>query len=145
MLHAVFDRYEPWMGELRTRSTGSIVADRTGSTTGYAIKELQDRVAFFVAPGADVYEGMVVGENPRPGDMDVNVCREKKLTNMRASSSDTTVTLVPPRLLSLEAALEFIEGDECVEVTPSIVRIRKVILNATERGRLAKSKKPPKL
>jgi GTP-binding protein len=145
LMHHVFEGYEPWMGELRTRSTGSIVADRTGSTTGYAIKELQDRVAFFVAPGADVYEGMVVGENPRPGDMDVNICREKKLTNMRASSSDTTVTLVPPRLLSLEAALEFIEGDECVEVTPSIVRIRKVILNATERGRLAKSKKPPKL
>ncbi|CAB4982544.1 MAG: translational GTPase TypA [Actinobacteria bacterium] len=144
LMHHVFEGYEPWMGELRTRSTGSIVADRTGATTGYAIKELQDRVAFFVAPGADVYEGMVVGENPRPGDMDVNICREKKLTNMRASSSDTTVTLVPPRLLSLEAALEFIEGDECVEVTPSIVRIRKVVLNATERGRLAKSKKPPK-
>ncbi len=144
MMHHVFEGYEPWMGELRMRSTGSIVADRTGSTTGYAIKELQDRVAFFVPPGSEVYEGMVVGENPRPGDMDVNVCREKKLTNMRASSSDTTVTLVPPRLLSLEAALEHIEGDECVEVTPSIVRIRKVILNATERGRLAKSKKGPK-
>jgi len=144
MMHHVFEGYEPWMGELRTRSTGSIVADRTGSTTGYAIKELQDRVAFFVPPGAEVYEGMIVGENPRPGDMDVNVCREKKLTNMRASASDTTVTLVPPRLLSLEAALEFIEGDECVEVTPSTVRLRKVVLNATERGRLAKSKKGPR-
>ncbi len=145
LMHHVFEGYEPWFGELRTRSTGSIVADRTGVTTGYAIKELQDRVAFFVAPGADVYEGMVVGENPRPGDMDVNICREKKLTNMRASSSDATVTLVPPRILSLEAALEFIESDECVEVTPSTVRIRKVILNATERGRLAKSKRAPRV
>jgi GTP-binding protein len=144
LMHHVFEGYEPWFGELRTRATGSIVADRTGVTTGYAIKELQDRVAFFVAPGADVYEGMVVGENPRPGDMDVNICREKKLTNMRASSSDATVTLVPPRILSLEAALEFIEADECVEVTPSTVRIRKVILNATERGRIAKSKRPPR-
>jgi GTP-binding protein len=144
LIHHVFEGYEPWMGELRTRGTGSIVADRTGSTTGYAIKELQDRVAFFVAPGVDVYEGMVVGENPRPGDMDVNVCREKKLTNMRASSSDATVTLVPPRQLSLEQALEYIVGDECVEVTPNAVRIRKVTLDATARGRAAKAKRPPR-
>jgi GTP-binding protein len=144
LIHHVFEGYEPWMGELRTRATGSIVADRTGATTGYAIKELQDRVAFFVAPGADVYEGMIVGENPRPGDMDVNVCREKKLTNMRASSSDATVTLVPPRLLSLEQALEYIASDECVEVTPSVVRIRKVVLDATTRGRMTKASKTPK-
>jgi GTP-binding protein len=142
LIHHVFEGYEPWMGELRTRSTGSIVADRTGATTGYAIKELQDRVSFFVAPGVDVYEGMVVGENPRPGDMDVNVCREKKLTNMRASSSDATVTLVPARQLSLEQALEYIATDECVEVTPSVVRIRKVTLDATARGRAAKARKP---
>jgi GTP-binding protein len=144
LIHHVFEGYEPWMGELRTRSTGSIVADRTGSTTGYAIKELQDRVSFFVAPGVDVYEGMVVGENPRPGDMDVNVCREKKLTNMRASASDATVTLTPPRQLSLEQALEYIASDECVEVTPSVVRIRKVTLDATTRGRQAKAKRPPR-
>jgi GTP-binding protein len=144
LIHHVFEGHEPWMGELRTRATGAIVADRTGATTGYAIRELQDRVGFFVAPGADVYEGMIVGENPRPGDMDVNVCREKKLTNMRASASDATITLVPPRLLSLEQALEFIAPDECVEVTPSTVRLRKVTLDATTRGRQAKAKKTPK-
>jgi GTP-binding protein len=144
LLHHVFEGYEPWMGELRTRSTGAIVADRTGSTTAYAIRELQDRVAFFVPPGVEVYEGMIVGENPRPGDMDVNVCREKKLTNMRASSSDATITLVPPRLLSLEQALEFVASDECVEVTPANVRIRKVILDATTRGRQAKARKAPR-
>jgi GTP-binding protein len=144
LLHHVFEGYEPWMGELRTRATGAIVADRLGVTTAYAIRELQDRVAFFVAPGADVYEGMIVGENPRPGDMDVNVCREKKLTNMRASSADATITLVPPRLLSLEQALEFIASDECVEVTPSTVRLRKVTLDATTRGRQAKARKQPR-
>jgi GTP-binding protein len=144
LLHHVFEGYEPWMGELRTRATGAIVADRLGVTTAYAIRELQDRVAFFVAPGVDVYEGMIVGENPRPGDMDVNVCREKKLTNMRASSADATITLVPPRLLSLEQALEFIASDECVEVTPSTVRLRKVTLDATTRGRQAKARKQPR-
>jgi GTP-binding protein len=144
LIHHVFEGHEPWMGELRTRPNGSIVADRTGATTGYAIRELQERVAFFVGPGVEVYEGMVVGESPRPGDMDVNVCREKKLTNMRASASDATITLVPPRLLSLEQALEFIASDECVEVTPSTVRLRKVTLDATTRGRQAKAKKPPR-
>jgi GTP-binding protein len=144
LIHHVFEGHEPWMGELRTRPNGSIVADRTGATTGYAIRELQDRVAFFVGPGAEVYEGMIVGENPRPGDMDVNVCREKKLTNMRASASDATITLVPPRLLSLEQALEFIASDECVEVTPSTVRLRKVTLDATTRGRQAKARKAPR-
>jgi GTP-binding protein len=144
LLHHVFEGYEPWMGELRTRATGAVVADRLGVTTAYAIRELQDRVSFFVGPGADVYEGMIVGENPRPGDMDVNICREKKLTNMRASSADATVTLVPPRLLSLEQALEFIASDECVEVTPSTVRLRKVTLDATTRGRQAKARKAPR-
>jgi GTP-binding protein len=144
LIHHVFEGHEPWMGDLRTRPNGSIVADRTGATTGYAIRELQERVQFFVGPGVEVYEGMVVGESPRPGDMDVNVCREKKLTNMRASSSDATITLIPPRLLSLEQALEFIASDECVEVTPSVVRIRKVVLDATTRGRLLKSGKKPK-
>jgi len=144
LLHHVFEGYEPWMGELRTRPTGSVVADRIGTTTAYAIRELQERVSFFVGPGVDVYEGMIVGENPRPGDMDVNICREKKLTNMRASSADATVTLTPPRILSLEQALEFIASDECVEVTPSSVRLRKVELDATARARAAKAKRPPR-
>jgi GTP-binding protein len=141
ILHSVFEGWEPWAGELRTRTTGSVVADRTGAATGYAIKELQERVAFFVGPGAEVYEGMIVGENPRNEDMDVNVSREKKLTNMRAAAADATVVLVPPRQLSLEQALEHIAGDECVEVTPTVVRLRKVVLSATERGRLAKRAK----
>ncbi|HEV8297859.1 MAG TPA: translational GTPase TypA [Acidimicrobiales bacterium] len=144
MMHHVFEGYEPWMGELRTRPTGSIVADRLGVATPHAIKELQERMSFLVAPGTDVYEGMIVGENPRPGDMDVNICREKKLTNMRASAADATVTLTPPRLLSLEQALEFIANDECVEVTPSMVRLRKVVLDATVRGRRAKAAKSPR-
>jgi GTP-binding protein len=144
MLHHVFEGYEPWMGELRTRPTGTIVADRTGATTAYAIRELQERMSFFVGPGVDVYEGMIVGENPRPGDMDVNICREKKLTNMRASSADATVTLTPPRLLSLEQALEYIASDECVEVTPTTVRLRKVVLDGTTRARQAKRDRQPR-
>jgi GTP-binding protein len=144
MLHHVFEGYEPWMGELRTRPTGSIVADRTGATTAYAIRELQERMSFFVGPGVEVYEGMIVGENPRPGDMDVNICREKKLTNMRASSADATVTLTPPRLLSLEQALEYIASDECVEVTPTTVRLRKVVLDGTTRARQAKRDRQPR-
>jgi GTP-binding protein len=132
------------MGELRTRPTGTIVADRTGATTAYAIRELQERMSFFVGPGVDVYEGMIVGENPRPGDMDVNICREKKLTNMRASSADATVTLTPPRLLSLEQALEYIASDECVEVTPTTVRLRKVVLDGTTRARQAKRDRQPR-
>jgi GTP-binding protein len=141
MMHHVFDGWEPWMGELRTRASGSVVADRTGSVTAYALRDLQERVSFFVGPGAEVYEGMIVGENPRAEDMDVNVCREKKLTNMRASAADATVTLTPPRLLSLEQALEFIAGDECVEVTPVSVRLRKVELDAGARARSLKARK----
>jgi GTP-binding protein len=118
-----------------------VVADRTGSVTAYALRDLQERVSFFVGPGAEVYEGMIVGENPRAEDMDVNVCREKKLTNMRASAADATVTLTPPRLLSLEQALEFIAGDECVEVTPVSVRLRKVELDAGARARSLKARK----
>jgi GTP-binding protein len=134
-LHHVFERYEPWLGELRTRPNGSMVADRAGPTTGYALTNLQERGAMFLGPGVEVYEGMIVGENARADDMDVNPTKEKKLTNMRTSSSDHTIPLVPPRQLSLEQALEFIREDECVEVTPSTVRLRKVILDATERGR----------
>ncbi|MEO5839953.1 MAG: translational GTPase TypA [Acidimicrobiales bacterium] len=141
LMHHVFEGYEPWHGDMRTRQSGSIVADRTGMTTPYAIKDLQERVSFFVEPGREVYEGMIVGENVRADDMDVNVCREKKLTNMRASGSDSTITLIPARLLSLEQALEFINTEECVEVTPKTVRLRKVILNATERGRMTKARK----
>ena len=138
LLHHEFEGYEPWMGELRTRVTGSIVADRTGPTTGYAIQSIQERTTLFVAPGVTVYEGMIVGENPRPEDMDVNICREKKLTNVRASASDDTVRLTPPKILSLEQALEFISADECVEVTPNHVRLRKVALDAGDRAREAK-------
>ncbi|TML14178.1 MAG: translational GTPase TypA [Actinobacteria bacterium] len=141
LMHHVFEGYEPWHGDMRTRQSGSIVADRVGVTTPYAIKDLQERVSFFVEPGREVYEGMIVGENARSDDMDVNVCREKKLTNMRASGSDATITLIPARLLSLEQALEFISTDECVEVTPKTVRLRKVVLNANERGRMAKARK----
>ena len=133
MLHHVFEKYEPWHGELRTRPQGSLVADRRGPTTGFAIANLQERGAMFVPPGVEVYEGMVVGENARSEDMDVNICKEKKLTNMRASSSDELVRLTPPRPLSLDQALEFIREDECVEVTPKNVRLRKVELNAGKR------------
>ena len=141
LMHHVFEGYEPWHGDMRNRQSGSIVADRVGMTTPYAIKDLQERVSFFVEPGREVYEGMIVGENARSDDMDVNVCREKKLTNMRASGFDATITLIPARLLSLEQALEFISTDECVEVTPKTVRLRKVVLNANERGRMAKARK----
>ena len=126
LLHHVFDRYEPWHGELRTRPTGSLVADRTGATTAFALANLQERGTMFVGPGTDVYEGMIVGENSRSDDMDVNPTKEKKLTNMRQSSGDILVPLIPHKVLSLEQALEFCREDECVEVTPGFVRIRKV-------------------
>ncbi|MCB1285516.1 MAG: translational GTPase TypA [Microthrixaceae bacterium] len=141
IMHHVFEGYEPWAGEMRARERGSIVADRRGMTTAYAITALQERCVLFVPPGVETYEGMIVGENSRTDDMDVNIVREKKLTNMRASGSDHTVALVPPRHLSLEQALEFIESDECVEVTPNHVRLRKVELNATERAKLTKAAK----
>ncbi|MGH3795000.1 MAG: translational GTPase TypA [Pseudonocardiaceae bacterium] len=133
--HHVFDGYRPWVGELRTRRSGSLVADRAGSVTGYALTQLADRGVFFVEPGADVYAGMVVGENPRAEDMDLNICREKKLTNMRSSTSDELERLARPRLLGLEEALEFCAGDECVEVAPNVVRVRKVVLDPTQRAR----------
>ena len=131
----VFEGYTPWLGELRTRHSGSIVADRRGAVTGYAVASLQDRASLFVAPGDEVYQGMVVGENPRPEDMDVNICREKKQTNVRAAGSDNTVRLTPPRIFSLEQALEFIGDDECVEVTPHAIRLRKVFLDGGVRAR----------
>ncbi|MFM7618025.1 MAG: translational GTPase TypA [Actinomycetes bacterium] len=144
MLHHVFDGWMPWVGEIRTRPNGSMVADRTGVSTTYSLMSLQERGALLIGPGVDVYEGMMVGENSRPDEMDVNPTREKKLTNMRAAGSDDLVRLVPPRLLSLEAALEFISDDECVEVTPSNVRLRKTVLSASDRGRLRNSKRPPR-
>ena len=137
LLHHVFDRYEPWHGELRTRPTGSLVADRRGPTTGFALANLQDRGTMFVGPGTEVYEGMIVGENSRSDDMDVNPTKEKKLTNMRQSSGDILVPLIPHKQMSLEQSLEFCREDECIEVTPATVRLRKVNLDATERGRAA--------
>ncbi|RKN09066.1 translational GTPase TypA [Streptomyces radicis] len=133
--HSIFERHEPWAGELRTRKSGSLVADRAGVATPYAMLNLQERGMIFVEPGTEVYEGMIVGENSRSDDMDVNITKEKKLTNMRAAASDTTENLVPPRRLSLEQSLEFCREDECVEVTPSEVRIRKVALDQRERAR----------
>ena len=118
LLHHVFERYEPWHGELRTRPTGSLVADRRGDTTGFALANLQERGTMFVGPGTEVYEGMIVGENSRSDDMDVNPTKEKKLTNMRQSSGDILIPLIPHKQLSMEQALEFCREDECVEVTP---------------------------
>jgi GTP-binding protein TypA/BipA len=134
ILHHVVDRYEPWHGEMRTRPTGSLVADRSGKTSSFALFNLQERGTLFLGPGEDVYEGAVVGENARAEDLDVNACKEKKLTNMRSSTSDELVRLIPHRLLSLDQALEFIREDECVEVTPEAVRLRKVILDGTTRA-----------
>jgi GTP-binding protein len=135
LLHHVHERYEPWHGEIRTRPSGSLVADRNGATTGFALANLQERGTMFVGPGTEVYEGMIVGENSRSDDMDVNATKEKKLTNMRQSSGDILVPLIPHKQLSLEQALEFCREDECVEVTPATVRIRKVILDQTGRAK----------
>jgi GTP-binding protein len=142
IMHHVFEGYEPWAGEIVTRSTGSLVADRTGVTTSYALFNLQERGVLFVGPSEEVYEGMIVGENPRNEDMDINPTKEKKLTNVRSSTGEELERLIPPRLHSLEQALEFCREDECLEVTPAHVRLRKVLLNATERGRArSRSKK----
>src|SRR5690606_7570993 len=137
LAHHVFDSYEPWFGELRTRASGSLVADRSGPVTAFTMLNLQERGALFVSPGTEVYEGMIVGENSRSDDMDVNITKEKKLTNMRSSRAEETWKLAPARVLSLEQALEFIREDECVEITPEAVRIRQVILDAATRGRMA--------
>ena len=133
ILHHVFDGYEPWHGELRTRPTGSLVADRRGPTTSFALFNLQERGQLFIGPGVEVYEGMIVGENSRAEDLDVNAAKEKKLTNMRSSTAEELVRLIPPRPLSLEMALELIREDECVEVTPESIRLRKVELSAQKR------------
>jgi GTP-binding protein len=142
ILHHVFERYEPWFGEIRTRNNGSMVADRRGQSTTYALLNLCERGDMLIPPGVDVYEGMIVGENSRSEDMDVNVAKEKKLTNMRSSTAEELVRLPPPRNLSLEQALEFISDDECVEVTPKVVRLRKAVLSATDRARAQKRDRP---
>ena len=136
VLHHVFERWEPWHGELRFRPSGSLVADRRGRATAFALAALQERGSLFIAPGTDVYEGMIVGENSRSDDLDVNAAKEKKLTNMRAASSDELVRLIPPRLLSLEQTLEFIREDECIEITPKSIRMRKTELSAAKRASL---------
>src|SRR5471032_1744787 len=133
MLHHIFEAWEPWHGDLRTRPTGSLVADRRGNATGFAISSLQERGSLFIAPGDELYEGMIVGESSRDTDLDVNAAKPKKLTNMRASSSEILVRLIPPRPLSLEQALEFIRTDECIEVTPKSLWMRKVELSASKR------------
>ncbi len=138
LLHHVFDRWEPWAGDLRTRSTGSLVADRRGKSAGYALFSLQDRGTLFIGPGEEVYEGMIVGENARSDDLDVNAIKEKHQTNVRAASADLLVRLTPATRLSLENALEFVREDECVEVTPESVRLRKVELDTTTRQKTAR-------
>jgi GTP-binding protein len=141
ILHHVFEAWEPWHGDLRTRPTGSLVADRRGNATGFAISSLQERGSLFIAPGDELYEGMIVGESSRDTDLDVNAAKPKKLTNMRASSSEILVRLIPPRPLSLEQALEFIRSDECIEVTPKSLRMRKVELSASKRQTMTSRKK----
>jgi GTP-binding protein len=139
LVHHVFDRWEPWHGELRTRPTGSLVADRRGIVAAFALFNLQERGTLFVAPGEEVYEGMIVGESSRAEDLDVNACKEKHLTNIRSSTADELVRLVPKRELSLDQALEFLRADECVEVTPGAIRLRKVGLDANLRRKLART------
>jgi len=139
LVHHVFDRWEPWHGELRTRPTGSLVADRRGTVAAFALFNLQERGTLFVAPGDEVYEGLIVGENSRAEDLDVNATKEKHLTNMRSSTADELVRLVPKRELSLDQALEFLRADECVEVTPHAVRLRKAVLEATARRKTARA------
>jgi GTP-binding protein len=138
-LHHIFDRLEPWCGPLRTRPSGSLVADRRGATTGYSIINLQERGVLFVGPGVEVYEGMVVGENARSDDMDVNITKPKQLTNHRASSAEVLERLIPHQEMSLEQALEFIREDEYVEVTPKTVRLRKMVLDQNDRGKTRKA------
>ncbi|MEU0689328.1 translational GTPase TypA [Streptomyces uncialis] len=135
--HSIHEGHEPWFGELKTRNNGSLVADRAGAVTAFAMTNLQERGVLFIEPGTEVYEGMIVGENSRMDDMDVNITKEKKLTNMRSSNADVSESIVPPRKLSLEQSLEFCRDDECVEVTPEAVRIRKVNLDGRERARAA--------
>ena len=141
IVHHVFEGWEPWAGELRTRPTGALVSDRRGTAAQFALMNLQERGTLFVGPGEEVYEGMIVGENSRADDLDVNATKEKHLTNIRSSTADVLVRLVPHRMLSLDQALEFLREDECVEVTPANVRLRKVALDKTERAKLARKRR----
>jgi GTP-binding protein len=138
-MNHLFAGWEPWHGAIPSRATGALVADRPGAATAYAIWNLQERGEIFIEPGEQVYEGMIVGENARANDLDVNVTKEKKQTNMRASTADEAVRLIPPRRLGLEQAIEFINDDELVEVTPKSVRLRKRILAANMRPASAKA------
>ncbi len=139
ILNHVFEGHEPWHGEIRIRHTGSLVSDRAGSIVAFALFSLQERGMLFVEPGMETYEGMIVGEHSRPEDLDVNACREKKLTNMRTSTADELVRLDRPRIPNLDEALEFVREDECVEVTPGAVRLRKVSLSSHERVRVMRA------
>nr|WP_255669045.1 translational GTPase TypA [Aeromicrobium duanguangcaii] len=139
--HHISEGYEPWFGEISTRPSGSLVADRAGAVTSFAMTNLQERGTLFVEPGTEVYEGMIVGENSRDDDMDVNITKEKKQSNVRSSTADNFEKVIPPKKLSLEQCLEFCREDECVEVTPNHARIRKVILDAGERNRTARKRK----
>ena len=143
ILHHQFSSWGPWAGPLRGRSRGVLVADRIGKAVGFALFNLQERGTMFVEPGDEVYCGMIVGENARTDDMDVNVSKEKKLTNMRTTSSDENIKLEPKRQITLELALEFIADDELIEVTPDSMRIRKRILDANLRKKAAKKAKAP--
>jgi GTP-binding protein len=141
ILHHVFEGWEPWFGELRTRPTGALVSDRRGTAAQFALMNLQERGTMFIGPGEEVYEGMIVGENSRADDLDVNATKEKHLTNIRSSTADVLVRLVPHRMLSLDQALEFLREDECVEVTPAKVRLRKLVLDKTERAKSARQRR----
>jgi GTP-binding protein len=141
LMHHVFERWEPWAGDLRTRTTGVLVSDRAGTTATYSLMSLQERGAMFVGPGEEVYEGMIVGENARADDLDVNPVKEKHLTNIRSSTSEVLVRLQPHRRLTLDQALEFVREDECVEVTPETVRLRKVALGKTDRLKAARQRR----
>jgi GTP-binding protein len=133
IMNSLFHGYIEWQGDIETRPTGSLVSDRPGPATGYAIYNLQERGVIFIESGTEVYEGMIIGENARATDLDVNIVKEKKLTNMRASTSDDAIRLVPPRILSLEQAIEFIRDDEYVEITPKSIRLRKKVLKSNQR------------
>jgi GTP-binding protein len=133
IMNSLFHGYQDWQGDIPSRPTGSLVSDRAGKATGNAIFNIQERGEIFISPGTEVYEGMIIGENARQSDLDVNIVKEKKLTNMRSSSADEAIRLVPPRLMNLEQAIEFIRDDEFVEVTPQSIRLRKKVLQANQR------------
>ena len=138
-MHHVFDRWEPWAGELSMRPTGALVADRQGSTVSYSLMTLQERGTLFVGPGEEVYEGMIIGENARADDLDVNPCKEKHLTNMRSSTAEVLVRLDAHRKQTLDEALEFVRADEAVEATPETVRMRKLVLSKIDRQKAIKA------